>query len=224
MEVIITTSDRYHHLLPITCYLFNKFWSDTHPVTIVGYDTPKGELPGNFMFYSLGKQTEKKTDFSNDLRRFFGEVVDNDNFIWMFDDTFLRDRVDFNKLKVVESLTQIPNVGRIDLSDQCTRLDHGFYKDHQGQKVYCYKQNGRYRLSTQPSIWNREFLLKYLKPNLSPWDFETQHSINDGWHILGLDSTVVPHNEGVTRHDIYDYNLHRIPEEVINEMKQLKII
>ena len=42
-----------------------------------------------------------------------------------------------------------------------------------------------YRLSCQPAIWNRKYLLQYLKPGLTPWQFESQHPTNDAWRILG---------------------------------------
>lgn len=38
-------------------------------------------------------------------------------------------------------------------------------------------QNGMYRLNCQAAIWRRERLLKFLKKNESPWDFEIYGSI-----------------------------------------------
>ena len=36
--------------------------------------------------------------------------------------------------------------------------------------------NSKYLISMQPSIWSREFLLRVLKPEYSPWDFEIEGS------------------------------------------------
>ncbi len=66
--------------------------------------------------------------------------------------------------------------------------------------------------------------MQYLTPNLSPWDFETQYSINDGWKILGPEEPALYSNEGVNRKDIYKYDLNGIKEEQIEEMKTLGLL
>jgi hypothetical protein len=63
-----------------------------------------------------------------------------------------------------------------------------------------------------------------MTPRLSPWRFETQGPINDGWRILGLYDYPLDHNEGVRRKNIYEYNLSRIKEEQLNEMRKLGIL
>jgi hypothetical protein len=47
MKIIVTTSNKYLHILPIFCFLFNKFWDKDQPVEIVGYDRPSFPLPSN---------------------------------------------------------------------------------------------------------------------------------------------------------------------------------
>ena len=50
-----------------------------------------------------------------------------------------------------------------------------------------------YRCSTQYSIWNRKYLLKYLENGLTPWQFElnqSQKAKNDGFKILGLKNPI----------------------------------
>lgn len=222
MKIIVTTSNNYHHLLKIFIYLFNKNWSIDQEVEVVGYKKPEFELPVNFTFYSMGEQTDTNKDFSNDLRKYFEKQ--DDWFIWLFEDSFIK-QVDFNGLSVLKLLTSIPGVGRINLSNETIKQDH-FESIHvvKYNQIYENTQSARYRLSTQPSIWNKRFLLQYLKPNLSPWEFETQPSTNDGWRILGLDHAVIKHNEGVTKHDIYKYNIDGIHEDQISEMKKLQIL
>lgn len=234
MRIICTTSNRYLHILPIFCFLFNRNWSDKQEVEIVGYDEPDFELPENFKFHSLGAQVGDTRNFGTDLKKYFEKQ--DDWFIWMMEDTFIKE-VDFEKLEFLKLLTLKSDVintvhgtlgsgiGRINLS-HATMLQENFptklIKDSKYQ-LFENTETALYRLCTQPSIWNKKFLLQYLQPNMSPWEFETQSCFNDGWKILGLENPAVIHNEGVTKHDIHKYNFKGIPEEVIAEMKDLKI-
>lgn len=221
MKIIVTTSNNYHHLLPIFCYFFNKNWSSDKEVIVVGYDYPSFPLPINFSFVSLGEQDGGPENFSTDLRRYFERQ--DEWFIWMMEDTFIRN-VSWDRIGFLSTLQLDPNVGRINLTKECIKQDHIYIRDTDVGKLYENTQTANYRLSTQPSIWNKEFLLQYLTPNLTPWKFETQKCFNDGWKILGLDSPAVLHNEGVTKKDIFKYNFDHVDEDQIHEMKELGII
>lgn len=221
-KIIVNTSDAYHHILPIFCFLFNRNWNDKQPVEIVGYKKPDCILPDNFSFVSMGEQKGGPTNFTVDLKKHFEKQ--DDWFCWLFEDSWVRS-VDFDKLEFLESLTNIPNLGRINLS-YAGRLQEHFKIEDNNSKYSLIEntQTALYRLCTQPSIWNRDFLLQYMQTPMTPWQFETQQSINDGWRILGLEDGAIIHNEGVTKHDIYKYNFNGIPEEVLQEMINLKII
>lgn len=223
MKIIVTTSNKYLHLIPIFTYLFNKNWDKHQEVEIVGYDKPDFDLPSNFTFYSLGEQIGNAKNFSTDLSSYFKKQ--EEWFIWMMDDTFIR-FVDFEKLKLLKSLTQIKNAGRINLCSRATFLQDNFKSElfFDDYKIFENTQTALYRLCTQPSIWNKNFLLKYLTPDLTPWEFETQDSFNDEFRIFGIEEDVVLHNEGVTKHNIYDYNLNNIEEDQITELKNLNYI
>lgn len=224
MKIIVTTSNKYLHILPVFCHLFNKYWSKHQPVTIVGYEPPNKTLPDNFTFVSLGKQGDVK-EFSTDLAKYF--FSQDERFVWLMEDTFLTDHVDLHRLNFLYKLAEMHTgrgVGRINLTTEGIKQDHQLYRNIDGIDVFENTQIAKYRLSTQPSIWNRNFLLQYMTPGLSPWDFETQKSINDGWQIFGLDQSTVKHNEGVRRHDIHKLNLEGIDQQTISEMNELKII
>lgn len=233
MKIVVTTSDRYLHLLPIFCFLFNKYWhesEDEHTikmqkVEIVGYKKPDFELPFNFTFHSLGEQIGDATNFTKDLREYFKQQ--DQFFIWMMEDTFLRANVNFNSLNLLKSLTNVDKVGRIYLSDDIMRREgHFTFGKYDDFYVYQLPQDSIFRLSTQASIWNRDFLLMYMQKDLSPWQFESQaDTAIDDYHVVGLGENPVVHvNEGVRKTNIYQYDLNRIDENVINEMKQLQII
>jgi hypothetical protein len=221
MKIICTTSNGYERILRIFVFLFNKNWDSNQKVEIVGYNKPNFNLPDNFDFISLGEQIGDSRNFSNDLRKYF-ESQDT-FFCWIFNDSFIKS-IDFEKLDYLWSLRN-NSIGRINLCSKAGLLqDHFIHENYSDYKIVENTQTALYRLCTQPSIWHKQFLLKYLTKGLTPWEFETQESKNDGWRIIGLEKDVLIHNEGVTKHDIYKLNLNGIKVEQINEMKQFGIL
>lgn len=229
MKIIVTTSDNYLHLLPIFCHLFNTYWKDEEgynpDVEIVGYQKPEFKLPNNFKFHSLGTQGGKK-DFSNELKPYFEQLPDQ-YFIWLMEDTFIKSPVNNKALSFLfDKIKSIKKLGRMNLTGESMNYDRKVLDSNLDFVLYENAHNIRYRLSTQPSIWNKSFLLKYLTENLSPWDFETQDPRYDGYVICGLDKVQCPvkHNEGVRRFDIRKYNFEGIDPYVLEEMRSLQIV
>lgn len=226
MKIIVTTSDKYLHLLPIFCFLFNKYWGSDYHVEIVGYHTPDCFLPSNFTFYSLGEQRGDNRNFSNDLLLYF-EKQDR-RFIWMMEDTFLKASVNFDTLDMCRSISIEAEVGRVSLTNDSFKQYTEIYYPNEEYlyTIYQLPDLSEYRLSTQPAIWKKDFLLQYLTKNLNPWEFECQEKKLDTWKVVCLPKKVSPvaHNEGVRRRDIYQYNFEGIDSDVIEEMKQLRII
>lgn len=208
--IICTTSDRYHHLLPVFFYLYGKYWNE--PFTLLGYAKPTCELPDNCTWYSMGED-KGPNDWSTGIRDY---VVGSTEqwFTWMMEDTILKAPVDDTK---AWAYTGMDKVGRINMTNDVSKREH----TDGGLGVLYASPTSRYRLSTQPSMWNREYLLQYLHPGMNPWDFETQDPMNDGWNILGLNPPPVVHNEGVTKRDIYKLNLDGVSQEDIDHIKTI---
>lgn len=210
MKVICSTSNAYLHILPIFIHLFNKYWPDQE-CTIVGYTQPDIELPENMEFVSMGIQGDV-SEWSTDLRKYF-ESIEDEWFIWIMEDTFIKgvDEINFDQCCAV----MMDGVGRIDLTNDVQKREHSI--DNLGY-VHAHPES-RYRLSTQPSIWNKSFLLQYLTDGLNPWEFEVQDPKNDEWAILGYKDKAVNSNEGVRKNDIYKYDLNGFDEETLSELK-----
>lgn len=210
MRICVTTSDNYHHLLPIFFYLYNKYWGA--PFELVGHKKPECQLPDNCTWVSLGEQLGKEK-WSDQLRPYFEQQPDW--FVWMMEDTFLKEKVTIQPYQT-GCLKDYNFVGRADLTTDLMKRPYA-----QSANCFMAHPKSRYRLSTQPSIWNKEFLLTYMKSGLSPWDFETQDPIEDGWNIISWNTPPVHHNEGVRRHDIYKLNLDGMKQEDIDHIKTL---
>jgi len=205
LKIIVTTSDAYHHILPVFFYLYNKYCGG--PFDLVGHAKPECELPGNCTWVSLGEQQGPKK-WSDQLRPYFEQQPDW--FVWMMEDTFLKEKVSLGNYKIEARI-----IGRVDLTKDIKSREHTV-----GSVIHAHKSS-RYRLSTQPSIWSKNFLLQYLTPGLSPWDFETQDPKNDGWDIIGFVNPPVHHNEGVRRFDTKKLNLDGMCQEDIDYIKTI---
>lgn len=225
MKIIVTTSNKYLHILPVFCFLFNRYWGSSHQVEIVGYDKPSFNLPPNFSFYSLGPQVGDATNFTRDLRRYFSKQ--EQHFIWMMEDTFVKAPVNFHVLNVLQRVVHGRKVGRINLCHEVTKQEHSPYLMVEGLQLFKNNPFSLYRLSTQPSIWNRDYVLRYMQADLTPWQFECQSDNQvDRWLVLGLDQASAPliKNEGVRKRNIHAYDLNGIDETTISEMKTMGIL
>lgn len=202
MRVTVTTSDKYHHLLPIFFRLYNREWGA--PFDLVGYEKPKVDLPENCTWVSLGKQRGPRY-FSDDLRPYFEKQ--EQFFIWLMEDTFIKS-VQKSMLGILEGYAdhRFAKFGRCCLTNEGMNRPHTISENGQ---YYTVHPDSEYRLSTQPSIWNRDFLLQYLTPGLSPWDFERQPT-KDTWEVIGVTKNIVNHNEGVRKKNIHELNLKGI--------------
>ena len=155
---------------------------------IVGFDTPIINLPDNFIFHSLGKQSDYTT-WSEPLITFFSEI-ESDKFFLSFEDHFIVK--DVNKEIMNEGINYM-NEGNIDklfLLPEYGYRGIGLYKDN------WYKcgntPNSNCASSLLPSIWGKEFFMKLLKNNIkTPWEFETKHNSLTDYNVLITDGTEV---------------------------------
>lgn len=225
MKIIVTTSNAYAHIVPVFSFLYNKYWGA--PFELVGYDPP-AIIPDNCTFVSLGKQGDKK-EFSSDIRGYFS--AQPQHFVWMMEDTFIRETVKVPNLNYcIGALTRIPQVGRIALTNN-SHKEYSLLYSEGYFNVYATPKNSFYRLSLQPAIWNKDYLLKYLTPGLDPWKFETQIGFDNpkvelNYVNVALEPQHAPltSNEGVRKSDLYKFDLNGVEENVIEEMINLKLI
>tara|TARA_R110002051_G_scaffold325622_1_gene429464 strand:- start:7726 stop:8415 length:690 start_codon:yes stop_codon:yes gene_type:complete len=229
MTIYISTSDKYVSLLKPFAYLFNKFWSKDQKVVILGYTKPDFKLPKNFEFVSMGISRNDPKEWSTDLRKYF-ESINDEWFIYGTEDMFLVYPVNFKSLDKLKKYMK-SGTGRISITNDACRKKCSTLEDN----VIELSQTADYRISCIYSIWNREYMLKYLLPERTPWEFEIQGSIetrNDGYKILGLNSDFPIHLSLAIRRGNFseldfrfDNEYHRsLDKETMNEMLDKEII
>jgi hypothetical protein len=203
LPIYISTCNEYLKVLRITLWLFREHWPEfsEHQVKILGYNKPDFPLASNIEFVSMGQQIGGPAMWSSDLRKIFENS--EETFIYTMDDMFVDKRVDAT---LIDELTDIvvsnPEVVRASLVDDPGPFSTAtnFCKKN-GYDVVQLSQMANYRNSTQPSIWRKEYLLKFMKPGLTPWKFELEgmeQAKNDGKIVIGTKgSFAMSAHEGV---------------------------
>ena len=190
IKIYVTVSDKYQWLLKPFCYLFNKFWDKNQKVIFLGYKPLEFNLPSNFDFISLGEDLGPNK-WSNNLIDFFKKTKET-HFILGLEDQILTGPIKKDILDILLKECNDPKVGRINLMRDTVNRPHSLYKQiDEDFSIIKANQNSDYRISLMWSIWNKEYFLKYLKPNMSAWEFEGnegERGQNDGYHILGTKS------------------------------------
>tara|TARA_Y100001973_G_C5162004_1_gene314009 strand:+ start:485 stop:1216 length:732 start_codon:yes stop_codon:yes gene_type:complete len=175
LNIYVTTCDSYDRLLKPFSYLFNKFWDDSIKVTILGYRTPPFELPKNFNFISIGERQISVNHWSTDLYNFFN-TIDDEFFIFAVEDLFICDYVDTDILnKLIDNIDK--ETGRIALVNTFqNNCSYEITNKYDNFSIGTASQGSDCRFSVIWSIFNREWFLKYVKPNETgtPWVTEAE--------------------------------------------------
>ena len=182
MNIYISASNEYVHIIEQYAVLFNKYWPNQN-VTVLCYDVPNIPIPDNFKFVSLGKQGKY---WSNGLIDFFNNIKD-EYFVFSLEDFFLVDYVDQYKVDLLEQ----------EIVKGADKASLHFYYVYQiknpSDRIVVLKQNIKYKTSIHPAIWTRRYMLQNLKPDMSLIDFENNPlTDNDGSKIVFLKECMSP--------------------------------
>jgi hypothetical protein len=181
MNVYVLTSNNYLHCLPPFAFLFNKFWSDTQAVTVVGYDQRPPALPRNFQFMSLGKQEDYT--WSQGIYRFCEAIQGVDTWpLIMLEDYFISQPVDVGRIESLFNLMrrEHPAIAKIDLTDDRLKVAHEKWYEGGllvgGLGLIRSADDAPFQTSTQAAIWRRDFLAQFLEDSENPWQYERKGS------------------------------------------------
>ena len=188
LPILVLTCDKYDFLLPGFAYLFNKYWPVPTPVTVGGFRTPPA-LPDNFEFLQVAPVENEA--WSDHMRKYAAKLPEY--FLWLLDDYWLYEPVEACKVELLLNTFLQRKSAKADLSLNTYSFGSAAVPGLPGFIVA--NQDSRYRTSTQPAIWTREYLLRYTKPGRRIWDFEklgTGEARHDGAEILACDMTLAP--------------------------------
>tara|TARA_Y100001970_G_C14246597_1_gene868709 strand:- start:2100 stop:2849 length:750 start_codon:yes stop_codon:yes gene_type:complete len=186
----ISTNNKHMRCLEVFVEIFN-FFLPNQKLNILGYDNPDFKLSDNCNFISMGKQGSVN-EWSTDLGKYFMDCKDK-YFIYGTEDTFFYKQPNIEFINyLIKLIKENKDVGRINLvdgteSDNCTLENSPHYRvdllsefdSSSWGKWKLYQQNkySDFAITTQFSIWDRNYFLKYMKPNRTPWEFEGKGSL-----------------------------------------------
>ena len=219
MRILVSTCDKYDYLLPGFAWCFNKFWPH-QTVDVLGYRQPPA-LPANFVFHSLNPVEDKPFTFY--MRKYIADMPDH-HFVFLFDDYWLKDYVATVLVSIMEQEV-IAGAAKGDLSQNTQYFAHGLFKSMGpgNPRLIIAEQNAGYRTSTQPCIWQRDYLLKLMDPKgLTPWEFELQGTAaNDGAKIVGTEMQLYKYANVVHKGQADYYMIDQIDPVTKRELQAL---
>jgi len=170
MNIYVQTCDKGIHIIEAFQYLFNRYWSEEQPVTVLGYAEPEFELAPNFSFVSLGKDTGPQ--IGGQLIDFFSGIED-EHFVYTVDSQVIIRPVQIRRFKELARFIEgSAKVGRVALT--------GDMEVNQPQQLWrifnigisLHSPVADYRMSAIWSIWRKDYFLRYLKPDMNLWEWE----------------------------------------------------
>lgn len=173
-KIYIPCCDESLPIVRMNSYLFDKFWPEAK-VVYLGFEKPKFDFfNSNHEFYSLApKQEGGSSKWTRYLYNFIKDL-DDDLLVFSIDDYLLADVPNFDMLQIASDImNKSDKVGRFDLTfDSQVEGNTLKISNVDGREVRVKHPNAPYRISTQPAIWKKDFLLKILDHDWSPWQFE----------------------------------------------------
>lgn len=159
-----------------------KFIPDDR-IVVMGFAEPNFELPENMKFVSMApKQEGGVAKWSRYIHDYLVSVPD-EYVVFSMEDSFPVYRPKYNIVEgMLDLMDEDEKIGRFDLTwDTFCNCSFKRYADFdvEDEGKIMVVEIGRdqlYRVSTQPSIWRKDFLVELLDEDWSPWDFEIKGS------------------------------------------------
>jgi hypothetical protein len=215
IPIYVTTCNKNLWLIRGFAHLFNIYWGQNWPVTVLGFSPPDFELPENFTFYSIHPEEAPADNWSDALRMALTVYTDN-LFVLLLEDYWLQRTVDTaGVLALASYMNDNPDVLRGDLTGD--RLYAGGKYDLCGWghlDLLETPNNTPYQISLQAGIWRRGLMTdpRILTPGKSPWEFEMHTGTPDkGFRVIGTYQMPVKYANILKNGKVQDAEIDKIP-------------
>lgn len=208
MQLIIMTSDNYHHMLNPFMYLLDKYTGDGIEPIVCGFtydSTAKSACSRwDIPFYSIGKYIDYPASYWSDALKRVLDNVAKDTFIFMLEDYLLCRQVDMRAVSMLfEHATKNQDILKVDLCNDRLYSDPGRYlygantAYHIGYLDIIESPVGsQYQMSFWGGIFNKHKLLDVLVPGETAQEVElngTTRANNLGVRVIGTRQSPMLH-------------------------------
>lgn len=183
MKVVVFSCDTYSWLIPIFSHFYEKNWPDNPYQTVFVTETEKTKEVTTFC--------AGKLEWANRMIKYLNSCND-ETFLLLSVDYIIEKKVDTNRIKRAEGLCK-NNIGCVrlfPLDDKWSRFL--FDTNIEGFKEY--PLDKRYSISLQASIWQKEFLLEFLRKGETCWQTEGRGSrriYNSKYRVIWADTAIL---------------------------------
>jgi len=232
-KIIMPICDETLYTLKMSSYLFDKYWPSQTKIDVIGFKKPDFEISSKMNFVSIDIQQKGGAKSWSKYILQYLQQVQEEQIIFTLEDFFPTKEPNLNLLNSVNQLLKKDKkIGRFDLTyDSYTYGQYNVLKNIKNLTLICKERYTDYRVSTQPSLWNKDFLIEILKNTTSPWDFEingTKYSNVLNYQVLAFADetynnfpTYWIHKGAVSRQCPEKINILGIDIDTIKEMVTL---
>ena len=169
MKILVMSCDKNQDLWQPFHYCMEKYWKD-HPEIIYSTETIDNPFYKTIHYnYPISKWTKRVYDTCKD--------IDSDTILLMIDDLFIRDYVDNELVKLLDTCVG-GIIGGLNFEKTFDNNDIPL-----GDFICLRNPNGKWKTSVMCQLWNKKALLDLFNCDKDPWTFEKD---NESKHYVFL--------------------------------------
>ena len=196
LSVIVSSCDKYSHLLPYFTKLFDKYWDCRDRFDkYICVESVDINFPGYKTIHT------GDTNWSNSLAKTLTHI-DTPYVFLIVDDFFLVRTLSNEHINRALTILEDNKFDRYVFHYPHVVFEGKLDSTSFGSTIYKVQQNAEYTMTLQPGVWNIDFLRECLKEGESPWDFEIKGStrVNETRpHNIYMEVTEAFHKEAMSR-------------------------
>lgn len=164
MKIVVFTCDAYSWLVPTFLHFYEKMWPDNPYQTDFVTETKKIEGQNTFL--------TGKIPWPDGAIKYF-ESCEEKTFLLLLEDYIITKPISTNIIKSAEELC-VNDIGCVRLNAHDSWSQFLFDANIEGFKEYPFDKP--YSISLQAAIWQKEFLLEFLRKGENIWQVEIEGS------------------------------------------------
>jgi len=237
IKFIIPVCDSTLHIMKLSSYLYDKFYDFDLEIILLGFKKPEFELSSKFRFVSMAKEQVGGSNSWSKYIRSFLESIDDKYVFFLLEDYLPTCSPNIEMMNMITKMMQdsSSSIGRFDITFDSFIANNGTTMLKFPNYDLLEIEKGReYRITTQPSLWNKDYLIEILKHTTSPWSFEIQGSryssnLKESVYAIG-DHTFMNypsrwvHKGAISRHYKNKINLLGLDTKTIKEVVELELV
>jgi len=195
-SILVNSTDSFEDCWQPFFKLFSKYWTDYRGKIFLNTET-KDFTYNDLDIISVKNNIDlprNKITWSQCLIKAL-ELIESDVILYLQEDYFLHDKVDYKLIEKFSELMQNNNIDCIHLTDQATS---GPFTPTDNELLWETDQKAPYRISMQAALWKKNILKKYLNKDENAWQFElngTKRSHKNNDRFLCVNKSIIIKDE-----------------------------